>query len=507
MRSNIAFWSISLVLPLVLGLGSRTCAASSEGSYRVFLDRKDTGEFRKAAEEMAELRNGSVETIDLDNLAGWLESLRKSPPRFVVFVLPPEKIDVDLSHRILSLSTQVDEDPFLDFEYGFVTGKDGAAATRFVAAIRASLKKTYRRDAGGLGSWEGPTVPPPSPSTVAKAIGFEFEQHFVHVTEPEKARKQKARKVLRDLSDKDALVFFSHGYPDEMVACFHGRDLLDWNVRFDGSLLVNCCCYGGAPGRWYEPRPQGYIDRGWVEKEDSVALHLLDSGIASYFAGIDPWHGWLANVVYLKAVGEGLRLGEVVKNMGDRLALDFLPEKIHFPPAATMKFEGEGTANRRRNGAGMIFYGDPAHAPYGESSLGLGFATLERTEEGLRGTIGLKPLVAGMPGGDFLQAMCFLTDYYSVKTAAVMDEIKMEVYRVVDLPTGETNPPALRVVSARSGEMPIPVGPPQTVVEHGHDGPRLHIRIPILARPIGSQQAIQIAQNGIEIHLAENQGQ
>src|SRR5439155_967008 len=62
---------------------------------------------------------------------------------------------------------------------------------------------------------------------------------------------------------------------------------------------------------------------------------------------------------------DGLRLGAAAKIMHDRLALDFLPGRIHFETALKEpgRFAGEGVSNRRHNGAGMILCGDPAFAP------------------------------------------------------------------------------------------------------------------------------------------------
>src|SRR5436305_975477 len=115
--------------------------------------------------------------------------------------------------------------------------------------------------------------------------------------------------------------------------------------------------------------------------EDSVALALLDSGVAAYVAGIDPWHGPLANQAFGYLFDDGLSLGGAAKRMADRLALDFLPGRISFPPTATVgdRFAGEGVTNRRHNGAGMIVYGDPAFAPLAQSASRLAFAEVKRS--------------------------------------------------------------------------------------------------------------------------------
>ena len=85
-----------------------------------------------------------------------------------------------------------------------------------------------------------------------------------------------AREALASFSDRDVMLFYSHGYPHEMVACFDAADLRTWNVRFGPAILFNCACYNGAPGRWYHVGRGGkFEDRGVVAPEKSVALALL----------------------------------------------------------------------------------------------------------------------------------------------------------------------------------------------------------------------------------------
>ncbi len=117
--------------------------ASAGKDYRVFLDREAKAEFLPAARALAALHEAEVELFDPEDLEALLDGLRRSPPHYAVFVLPPEKIDVELSHELLETATRVDEDPFVDFEYAFVTGRDGAAARRFVAAIERGDTPTF----------------------------------------------------------------------------------------------------------------------------------------------------------------------------------------------------------------------------------------------------------------------------------------------------------------------------------------------------------------------------
>jgi len=492
-------WNRSI--PLLFLLLSATLPA---GDYLVLVDPGAGDEFLKPAREMAAIHGADLRRFQPEKLQDLLGDLRRSPPQSVVFVVPPRKIDLDLCHEILELSTRIDDDPFQDFEYGFVTGRNGAAASRFVSRIAAAWKREFGKRAAFFCSWEGKQVPVFQLMSATGAMGFTCTPHLVRMADSEENRKKTARKALSSFQGLDALLFFSHGYPNEMSGCFRARDLREWNIDLSPAVLFNSSCYNGAPGRWFGPGPGGPRDNGYVSPESSVALALLDSGICAYFAGIDAWHGPLTCQVFCYAADEGMRLGEAAKRMADRLALDFLPGRIHFEPIARSKdrYSGEGVTNRRWNGAGMIFYGDPALAPFAGKPNRADFAELQERGGGkVRIRLGCRPLLKGWPGQDFIIPLNRLTDYYSVKTRDFLKELKPEIYRVVPLPAGIGGKPRPRVLSAKAGELDVPAGKPQVEMETTPRGKLLHLRVPLAVPLMGTQWAQNIAGRGIVVEL------
>ncbi len=472
--------------------------------YLVLVDPGENEEYLKPAQEMAAIHKAEVRRFRPGNLNHLLQEFRKDPPRFAVFVLPPGKIDLDLSHDILEMSAQVDGDPFQDFEYGFVTGRDGAAASRFVSRIAAAWKRRYKKRMAFLASWEGHILPIFRYMTAAEAMGFTGKSHLVRMADTEEIRREAAREALASFRGLDALLFFSHGDPQEMSGCFRAKDLREWSIHLSPAILFNSSCYNGAPGRWYGPGPGGPQDKGSVSPEDSVALALLDSGISGYFAGIDAWHGPLTCQVFCYAAGEGLRLGEAAKRMADRLALDFLPDRIHFEPVLKCKnrFAGEGAVNRRWNGSGMIFYGDPALAPFAENPNKAELAEIRRVKGGtFQVRLEIRPLLKSWMGLDFLIIQNRLTDYYSVKTRNFQEELAPEVYRVIPLPEDSKGKPLLKVLSATAGKEKVPTGTPQLEVEISPGDKFIHIRVPLAVRLVGTRWIETIARNGLVIEL------
>jgi hypothetical protein len=481
--------------------------APTPGPYVVLVEGGANDEFRKAAETLANFHKASVVRFAADKLDPAFAELKKLMPRYVAFVLPPERIDVDLVHQILARSTALDDDPFPDFEYAFVTGRDGPAAARFAERIVAAWKHDYGRSVRLFGTWEGEQLPPERPLSALKALKADGEFKLVHTRAGEAARKVAAKDALAGSRGKDALLFFSHGYPDEMAHAFRAADLRAWQVELPSAVLVNCACYNGCPGRWFAPGARGRPEaKPPPSRDDSVALAILDSGVAAYVAGIDPWHGPLANQVFAHLLDDGLSVGGAAKRMADRLALEFLPGRINFPPTETVadRFAGEGVTNRRHNGAGMIAYGDPAFAPFAKTASRLAFAGAKQADGKLTVRLGTKPLLDGPAAGDYMIPQSRLTDYYSVKTADFVKELSAEVYGVTDLPAGVAAVPPLKVKSAKSGPAAVPAKPVQAVVERTRDGNKLHVRVPLGVRIADGLWPMLLAANGVEVELEES---
>jgi len=485
----------------LFALATALTAPPAAGKYLVLVHPGPGDAYLPAARQLAEFHKGEVVRFDAARLDDAFAILKERCPDYVAFVLPPDKIDVDLTHEILVRSTKLDDDPFVDFEYAFITGRDGKAAERFVEQIKAAWKRNYGRKVTLFGSWEGVFPPAAAAPSAFKALKADAEMHFVRTRDDDAARAKSARAGLDACKDKDLLLFFSHGYPDEMASCFKVPDLKDWRVP--GAVLVNCACYNGAPGRWFGPGAGGVKDMGIVKPEDSVCLAVLDSGVAAYVAGIDPWHGPLAFQITGLLLDDGMRLGQAAKAMHDRLTLAFLPDPIAFEPTLKnpKRFGGEGVENRRHNGAGMIVYGDPAFAPFGESATHAISGKLTADGDKCHVQFQIGKLLDGPPAEDFILPLSRLLDYYSVRSAEVQKEASLEVYRVFELRKGKARAPSLKVVSAKTGKDDVPTKDVQTEVEATPHGNKLHIRVPLDVRAYGSLWPIKIAAEGLAIEL------
>ena len=154
--------SIGLV-PLCLS----AAAFGAEPGYRVLLERSAEQEFRPAAERLAKEHDAPIELFDPGDLRTMRDQLRADPSReaatHVAFVVAPQTLDVQFAQDLMIALTEVDEDPFVDVAYAFITGRSGAAALRFVEQGIAGRARPLTGKAGMFGSWEGATLPTHQP--------------------------------------------------------------------------------------------------------------------------------------------------------------------------------------------------------------------------------------------------------------------------------------------------------------------------------------------------------
>lgn len=503
--------STGLLPGCAAALAVASSVAASDARYRVLLDGAADPAFRPAAERLALLHGVDVERCDLGHPSSVRDLLRAPGGRelpgaavdHVAFVVDPRSLDMQVAQDLLVALTEVDEDPFVDVAYGFITGRDGPAALRFVERIEAGRGRTPTGNVALFGSWEGPTAPTAQPLSALKALGLTGRQRYVLALDADEARAKVAHEALDALGDVDLALLFSHGHPDRMELCFRGADLRTWRPSLPPCVVVNCACWNGVTGRWWEESAAGSVERVPVPLDDSVALGFLDSGCAAYVAGLDPWHGPLAMRYTMTLLDDGCTIGEAAKDTFDRLTLEFAPGRIAYPPVAQRGQRGEGTENRRRNSAAIVVYGDPAWAPRrAAASHRLRATRTEVDAEGARRlTIALDPLVDGTPGADFMLPQALLVDYHSVRSQDWSKEATLELRRAIDWPEPLAAVPEVRVVSATVRDQKLPCGQPQVAVEHVPSGRRLHVRVPVTVRAFGSMWPIGIATGGATITL------
>jgi hypothetical protein len=95
--------------------------------FIIVLDQTRAGaSFEPVSKALAEIRQPAI-TIGLgeDGLTAVFAELKRLAPRYVAFVVPPERIEDNFVGEVFERATGLNDDPLLDFSYGFISRSRG----------------------------------------------------------------------------------------------------------------------------------------------------------------------------------------------------------------------------------------------------------------------------------------------------------------------------------------------------------------------------------------------
>src|SRR5207253_1068085 len=72
------------------------------------------------------------------------KTLRQKQARYALVFIEPDELDVNFAWRWLTMTSRLDDDPFVDVRTGFITGATPQAAEAFVARIAAAAAGRLR---------------------------------------------------------------------------------------------------------------------------------------------------------------------------------------------------------------------------------------------------------------------------------------------------------------------------------------------------------------------------
>jgi len=116
--------SETLTFLVGLFLAGTLVAQESASSYVIVLDQTPAGRsYKLAADALAKLR-APVLLVPLTEggLGKVFDQLRTLKPECVAFVVPPERLEDNFVGEVFERASRLNDDPYLDFAYGFITG-------------------------------------------------------------------------------------------------------------------------------------------------------------------------------------------------------------------------------------------------------------------------------------------------------------------------------------------------------------------------------------------------
>jgi hypothetical protein len=104
-------------------------------TYIVLSSVDSSDPYYEAVQILSEYRDAQVIGFDPENVDALLPVLIGTAPRYVAVAVKPLELHINFIREFLMMSTQLDDDPFSDFAYGYITGATAQDAVNFVNNI------------------------------------------------------------------------------------------------------------------------------------------------------------------------------------------------------------------------------------------------------------------------------------------------------------------------------------------------------------------------------------
>jgi len=327
-------------------------------------------DFNRAGKILVQRHGGQQILADPDNIIDLLPQLQKRQPDFVAFVVRPEHLDINLVQQILKLSTRVDSDPFVDFSYGFITGRDADAAVKLVKASQAESRNDPGIAQFGVASNQ-------LPRSMEQKTAWPLRKGSVSVTafmsrgaSDEERDDKFIAESMPKLEVAPILLFASHGYPNGLVGGPKAADLKGRD--FSGSVALNIACYNGVTSTWFEDDwKTGQVRKRNVDAKESFCLQIIDSGVAAYIAYVSPRPAgptMMGDAMLVASAGQSV--GELQRENANSVVLAHLlsgsdtVEIKEFTDGDVLPADRTPGEIVRAMSTGGLLIGDPAFTPF-----------------------------------------------------------------------------------------------------------------------------------------------
>ena len=360
------------------------------------LDKKDP--YFEAAQTLADAHQGTIIRFRPDKVEIIRAKVAKADPRYVAVVLRPEDIDINLQRYMLKLSTSMDDDPFCDFAFGFITGATAEDALtmvkRSMKAQKNGLPKTMVSASVISGSksycYEGGGTP------LEKELGYKSRSIYWACVENDPDVLDFVDEHIKEIQGKGVVELYGCGDP-EGIWLFGDQRNMDRSKhwRFDpekvgsdpdgempritaeyftgldlgGAVVWSGTCHSGVLCRAYVEgaivSTFGTVDRVteyMIPKGKSLALATLAAGPSAYIAPIGPNHGYAGFPEVYRVLSTGMPLGDLMRTRYNEIIFADNGELDIARYEAGAAFPAEDPM--RGGGVNRTLYGDPLFAPF-----------------------------------------------------------------------------------------------------------------------------------------------
>lgn len=296
-------------------------------------------------------------------------------PEYAIVVTRPDHLDVNQHFDLVEMFTTLDDDPFVDVAFGYLTGATPDEALAFAKRALDPAKEALREKPQLLEfgpALQAPQHGGPLPHPAAPKVRRWYDFHGP--VEEFKARVQSFR-------DKDVVFAAGHGLPVGVDDGLKASDLRKLPIDFDGAIYVSGPCYCGVTGDWFDLR-SGVTQKQSVAPIDSFALAVLAQGASALLAGFDPDRAEQAyqEVEHLWIHADSLGLATKATYDGGILAMRLPRLSLHRYADGSPRPFRDISQMMIGGAVGRALFGDPTRQPW-KKPLASAFGSVAKKED------------------------------------------------------------------------------------------------------------------------------
>jgi uncharacterized membrane protein len=381
--------------------------------YIVATSVEGSDPYYAVAQTLADHRGGAVVTFDITDLPALMKDLNESGARYVAVVVRPGEMDINFNRAFIMNSTTLDEDPFPDFSWGYITGPTADEAMDFVEnIIKAESEKVedLPLDISGYSV---------SDFNARYQYTGSFSQYVVddYIDLYLEANDTGAGRDFflshsSDLEGRKIIDISGNGDP-HMTWLFEGGNfdpvppVWDYDpakiedpanarmgitpenlsgVDLYPAVMFSGTCHSGVPKR---ALIEGDIaatfgDTGWTARfynmsdDFSFFNRIIQNNVTGYFAPIGANHGYMSIYDQWNALRFNEPLGDIQKRSMDQVVMGFMGNKPNLRLYTEGEYSGEdifpsgsfdpddwpSAAAMLGGKANRVYYGDPLFDPF-----------------------------------------------------------------------------------------------------------------------------------------------
>lgn len=362
-------------LLVATSLSPACVVAEEKGPYVILTNLTRDDPYYLAAQCLARFRGAeAILDFETERLGRLREQIRRLRPAHVAVVVRPEVIDVNFAAEVFELATRMNDDPKVDFAYGFVTGATADEAVKLVA----NTQRAEREAAGfprkfcavaqtgkGIGTSSGPGSDILLRAMDRYAACFREDGWETHVApwhgEGDPNWPQKKPKVLSQMQHSRMIFLAGHGYPQWSVGV-EARDLED--VDLFPAVVLNGACNSGVTYKWFLGTPDKRVRTMPVEPGQSFALRVIRQGAVAHVAGVGGqcWAHCVPTVYPI--YGAGQSVGEAVRRAYNAFIRQGATVEVRLLEIGKPWPSVEQWCTSFVRIAPCVLYGDPAYVPF-----------------------------------------------------------------------------------------------------------------------------------------------